>query len=104
MVHLSIKVKKCSELKSPVKSFQVLLGIVMAKALGVFTGHGFIYCVILDCLGWSLGVKGKGRKGKECATGGNKWFESDYFAVLAKDYLVFTNSALSSFVVTYWPI
>lgn len=66
------------------KSFQVLFGIVMAKAPGVLTGHDFIYCVILDSLGWKIGVKGKGRKGKECVTGGNKWFQSDYFAVLAK--------------------
>lgn len=41
-------------------------------------------------------------KSKECAAGGNKWFESDYVAVLAKAYLMFTNSALSSFTVTYW--
>lgn len=77
------------------RSFQVLLGIVTAKALRIFTGQGFIYCVILDSPGWRVGGKGKGRKGKECATGGNKWFESDYFAVLAKAELVFTNSALA---------
>lgn len=40
------------------------------------------------------GGKGKGGKGKECATGGDKCFESDYFAALAKAELVFTNSAL----------
>lgn len=76
------------------RSFRVFLGIVIAKALRIFTGQGFIYCVILDSLGWRVGGKGKGRKGKECATGGNKWFESDCFAVLAKAELVFTNSAL----------
>lgn len=50
------------------------------------------------------GSEGWGRKGEECAAGGNKCFESEYFAVLAIACLMFTNSALSSFAVTYWPV
>ena len=47
---------------------------------------------------------GWGRKDEECAAGGTEWFESVYFAVLAKAELLFTNSALNSFAMTYWPI
>lgn len=58
-----LKSKKCSGLKFPVKSFQVLLCTVMAKALRVFIGHSFIYCVIVGSGGWGKGGEGNGQGG-----------------------------------------
>lgn len=44
--------------------FLILLGMAMAKALRIFTGQSFIYCVLLNSLGWRVGGKGRAGRGR----------------------------------------